>query len=120
MTGFHRAIARGYMMTECKTTLSVNGGHWGVSSPLLQRSDSITQVWQKANASTRRPIGQALGSGLQFHIPVKIIHPALMQKVGRKLAAIIVQIVHGWVIWLLCREHARILRHFPAFFQVTG
>ena len=84
---------------------------------------------QHANSAIPRPRGGARRSSiagaatlaqlrLQFAVPVEIVEPAFVQVVGRKLAAGIVQVMHGRVIGLLRREHARVLRHLAALLQV--
>lgn len=56
---------------------------------------------------------------LQFRIPVEIIEPAVVQIVRRKESAVIVQILHGRLVWLLRREHAGLLRELAALAQVA-
>ncbi len=42
-----------------------------------------------------------------------------MQMIGWEHAAIVVQIVHAWLIRLLARKHVRLRRHEPAFLQIA-
>src|ERR1700689_5641707 len=44
---------------------------------------------------------------LQFAVPIEIVHPALVQIVGREQAAVLVQVVHGGLVGLGRRSHAR-------------
>lgn len=60
------------------------------------------------------------GSGLQLGIPVKIVHPAFVQVVGREQPPVIVQVLNRRLERLLRREHARLLGKLAAFSKIAG
>src|SRR5690606_24934655 len=57
---------------------------------------------------------------LELDIPVEIIHPALVQEVGREKPAVIVQVVHGRLVWLLPRPHLGVRGHQPTLPEIAG
>src|SRR5271155_4747760 len=56
---------------------------------------------------------------LQFAVPIEIVHPALVQIVGREQAAVLVQVVYGRLVGLGRWPHARDRRQHVGFLQVA-
>lgn len=42
---------------------------------------------------------------LQLGIPIQVILPTFVQKMGRKLFAMLLQLIHRWFVWLDLRVH---------------
>src|SRR5580704_8771167 len=59
-------------------------------------------------------------SRLQDGIPIEIIHPAFVQIIGRKPAAVLVQIVDGWLIRHPRRPHAGLAGAEIALAQIAA
>src|SRR5690606_20788152 len=79
--------------------------------PPLRRGGGPCEAWWRGHAYSRLR--------LQFDVPVKIIHPALVQMVGRKQPTVVVQVVHGGLHRLLARPHLRVPWHQPALPEVA-
>ncbi len=58
-------------------------------------------------------------SGFQFRIPIQIIEPAFVQKVGRERTSVAVQFKHRRSVWPLRRVHADICRQVIALLQIA-
>src|SRR5215211_592011 len=56
---------------------------------------------------------------IELGIPIKIIHPAIVQIVWRKQPAVAVQLMHRRREWRLARKHPRLLRRQIALAQVA-
>ena len=59
-------------------------------------------------------------SGLQFGIPVEIVHPAFVQVVRRERPSVVVQVLNRRLVGMLVREHAGLFWQLAALFEVAG
>jgi hypothetical protein len=58
--------------------------------------------------------------GFEHRIPIQIIEPAFVQIIGRKAAAILVEIAYAWLIRHACRPHAGLGGQPVAFAEIAA